>query len=193
MNNGENLFTPEYKVKRFLDALGYFLLIGNAGDVVTDYKSAMNNKREIPMSSCPTDVENLFYGLSSPPGLKQSRTENEVFESISETKAAPRTSKHRETRFDRWMAKEKENRFRRLTRCVVGTDNRFSYDGREFWIDVTEVHEYAPSEHGAYGMDYIICGEDASGELHFFDQNFFEIFREFIQEISKNVPLICET
>lgn len=72
---------------------------------MTDYKSAMNSKREIPVSSCPSDVENLLYGLSSPPGSMQSQKENDTFDqmqSLPPPAPRPSDSRHRETRFDRW-------------------------------------------------------------------------------------------
>lgn len=65
----------------------------------------------------------------------------------------------------------------------MDTDNSFVFNDKRYWIDVTEVSQYASTDHGAYGMDYIICGTDAAGGVHFFDQNFLEIPQSFVKEI----------
>ena len=60
-DNGEDLFSPELRVKRLLDSIGYFLLYGNTEGVVSEYKEAVNRAREIPVSSCPSAVSNMMY------------------------------------------------------------------------------------------------------------------------------------
>lgn len=62
------MFSPEQKVKLFLDRLGYFLLLGETDGIVTDYKQAMTDKREIPESNCPSFIDNLFYGTGGSTG-----------------------------------------------------------------------------------------------------------------------------
>lgn len=63
--NHADVFCGENKVKRFLNGLSYFLLLGDTEGVVTDYKESMNGKREIPISSCPSHIEDMVYGTGS--------------------------------------------------------------------------------------------------------------------------------
>ena len=50
-DDGEDLFAPELRVKRFLDSIGYYLLYGQMDGIVTTYKDAVNQAREIPASA----------------------------------------------------------------------------------------------------------------------------------------------
>ena len=61
MNDTGDVYTPEMKVKHFLDSLGYYMLLGSTGGIETPYKSVMHAKREIPVSSCPGEIDNIFY------------------------------------------------------------------------------------------------------------------------------------
>lgn len=170
------MFAPALKVKRFLDCLAYFLLIGNTDGVVTNYKNSMNAKREIPMSSCPQQIENAMYGLASPPLPGFSDEEERVFRNCSEdTGSSAKKRRKKETKFDRWAEKDAVLHFKRLERSVVDTENEFTFDGNRYRIDILMVRPYAANETGAYGMDYVICGVDHSDGVHFFDQNFREI------------------
>lgn len=176
------MFAPALKVKRFLDCLAYFLLIGNTDGVVTNYKNSMNAKREIPMSSYPQQIENAMYGLDSPPLPGFSDEEERVFRNRSEgAGSSAKKRRKKETKFDRWAEKDAVLHFKRLERSVVDTDNEFTFDGNRYRIDVLMVRPYAANEAGTYGMDYIICGIDHSGCIHFFDQNFREIILGILQ------------
>lgn len=61
LNDSGDVFSPESKVKTFLDSIAYYLLLGNMDGIETMYRSVMNAKREIPVSSCPSSVDNIFY------------------------------------------------------------------------------------------------------------------------------------
>ena len=63
--NHVDTFCGENKVKRFFSGLTYFLLLGSTEGMVTNYKEMMNGKREIPISSCPSQIEDLVYGTGS--------------------------------------------------------------------------------------------------------------------------------
>lgn len=56
------MYTPELKIKRFLDSLAYILLLGNTDGIETNYRRVMHAKREIPATSCPSEIDNLLYG-----------------------------------------------------------------------------------------------------------------------------------
>lgn len=60
-DNAEDVFSPEMRVKRFLDSIGYYLLYGRMDGIVSLYKEAANQAREIPASSCPSYVGNIMY------------------------------------------------------------------------------------------------------------------------------------
>ena len=48
LNDYGDLYTPESKVKRLLDSLAYYLLLGYTDGIETDYRRVMHSKREIP-------------------------------------------------------------------------------------------------------------------------------------------------
>lgn len=77
------MFSPEIRVKRFLDSIGYYLLYGKTDGIVTTYKEAVNQAREIPVSSCPSAVENAFYSSGGSSG-DQAAEEQQSFRSMTE-------------------------------------------------------------------------------------------------------------
>lgn len=48
-------------MKRFLDGLGYYLLYGDVEGIITEYQQVVGQAREIPVSSCPSNVANMLY------------------------------------------------------------------------------------------------------------------------------------
>ena len=72
--NHEEPFCAENRVKRFLDGLGYLMMIGDTNGIVTKYMEQANANREIPISNCPSFVEELLYG-----GGSSNPTEEEIF------------------------------------------------------------------------------------------------------------------
>ena len=45
----------------FLDSVAYYMMSGNMDGIETNYKSIMHAKREIPASSCTSEIENLLF------------------------------------------------------------------------------------------------------------------------------------
>lgn len=62
LSGGDNMDGGEVRVKRMLDACGYFLLRNIDTDgVITEYKDKANTVREIPISSSPEIVSDALY------------------------------------------------------------------------------------------------------------------------------------
>lgn len=162
-------------MKRFLDSLAYFLMSGNMSGIETDYKRAMHAKREIPASSCPSEIENLFYASGEATGITRME-EADAFAAIlsrvdrrAEPYAQPKTRKtFPETRFH----KHERKGIRGGEWCVVDTEGCFQYQGKQYHIPDQAV-QYQPIETiygNLYDMDRIL----ASGGK-FYDMNFDEV------------------
>lgn len=175
MNDSGDLFSPELKVKRFLDALAYFYLIGNTQGIETDYKRVMHAKREIPMSSCPTFVENMLYASGSAKGTHD-QEERAVFQIMTERL----DSQAEKYEASKPRKKHQESKFQKRIRlginggewCRVDTDNRFEYNGRKYEIDAG-MTQYQPveTEYGMlYDMDRILATNPE--KLEFYDMNY---------------------
>lgn len=61
-DNHDEPYCAENRVKRFLDGLAYFMMIGDTKGIVTEYMAKANANREIPISSLPAFMEDLLYG-----------------------------------------------------------------------------------------------------------------------------------
>lgn len=182
--NGANPYSPENKVKSFLSSLGYFLMMGSTDGIVTDYKQMMNGKREIPVSSCPSFIEDAVYsGVHGSCGNSETlrRAENECFRGMMEKaddKAAKRYKRlpsrkvRRKTRFDRSERLRREMGIQELVPAVVDTENTFLHNGTMYRIDGEKWEKYDPKETKSgmlYDMDKIYCAVDKNGVTMFFD------------------------
>lgn len=185
MSNSTNtgLFSRESRIKSFLSSLGYFLIMG-ADDIVTDYKQLMNGKREIPVSSCPSFIEDRVYGNVHVNNSELAqKTEKETFEQIMENadykadkRYKPPNAKPRKKRTPSQFEKErkicKECNISELSSAVVDTENEFTVQGRKYRIDTEACPQYLPKETKIgilYDMDRIYWAVDKQGNLFFFD------------------------
>lgn len=169
-------YSPENKVKSFLSSLSYFLIMGSTDDIVTDYKQVMNGKREIPVSSCPSFVEeNMYSGCHANNNELAKKAETECFAGIVEradTKAKQRYGPSKKKAKDRVITKSEKLRAIRsegvmLIPCVVDTENIFEYDGRSFRILSNRCPQYDPKKTKSgslYDMDtiYVAVGKDGT-------------------------------
>lgn len=189
MSGGDSPWSPENKVKNFLSSLGFFLMIDNSEGVITRYKNAMNSKREIPVSSCPTYVGDYVYGLhhSCSPDSKFAKGEDESFNVMMEEidgkvaktfgkvirKKKPSPNYNKETRYDR-VCQARASGLVKFDRCVVNTDGEFEHQGTHWIINMESCPAYAG--HGPdgdeYAMTYVIVGQDKDGARHFYDEQF---------------------
>lgn len=185
--NHADTFCGENKVKRFFSGLTYFLLLGDTEGMVTSYKDIMNGKREIPISSCPPQIEDLVYGtgcMLHP----QNEEEDGAFAKDADEPPVPQ-KKGRKPVFS-----EREKKIRQMYKdcpgasisyCLVDTDNRFVYGGERYEIDAA-VEEYAP-KHTAlgtlYDMDQILCLKMKDSSIRFYTTKYDPISESLVRKI----------
>ena len=184
-NDPKDMYCPENKVKRFLDGLAYFLLLGETKgivDIVTDYKDIMTGKYEIPMSSCPSRIENEIYGsrIQGQGNDATDEMEKMVLASILKEKEerADAVYKHKDRKKER--TEERFDRIRKVRevypeitfrRYIVDTENTFrDSDGKEHRIDIQKSREYTPvdTKYGPFWPEtYIVEGETRDGKKYY--------------------------
>ena len=175
MNDAGDLFSPDTKVKMFLDSLAYYLMLGNTNGIETDYKRIMHAKREIPASSCPSYIENMMYstiGTTAPTDREESASFKIMVENLDKRAEKYEAQKARRKREQSRFSKYLELGIHGGEWCAVDTDGRFRYDGREYIID-DQAAQYSavPTEYGDYyAMDKILA---ANGK--FYDMNYDEV------------------
>ena len=194
--NTSNPYSPENKVKLFLSSLGYFLIMGSTGDIVTDYKQIMNGKREIPVSSCPSFVEDTVYSGIHVNGNEMLRkAEDKCFHDMMEhadSKAEkrygvkpPRCKNAHKTKYDRGVSIRRDNGVKELIPVVVDTENIFSFSGTKYRINPERYDKYSPKKTKAgflYDMDTVYCAVTASGDIQFYDAELERIPDDAIEE-----------
>lgn len=172
------MFSPESKVKRFLDSLAYCWMIGNTQGIETDYKRVMHQKREIPASSCPSFIDNMLYASG---GATEAidREECESFLSALQEldEQAKKYASPRENRVKRESLYHKHNRLgiRGGEWCRVDTDGVFECRGRRYRIPPDQ-YQYQPvnTEYGElYDMDRILVVDDP--HHRFYDMEYNEV------------------
>ena len=165
------------KVKRFLDSLAYCLLFGNTKGIETEYKKVMHAKREIPVSNCPSFVENMLYASGSATA-QIDRDEHDAFRVMTDE------LDWKAERYEMQKPKREriESRFHKHNRlgihggewCRVDTDGVFEYNGFKFMIDPFAV-QFQPVETAfgeLYDMDKIlVVGEPPA----FYDMDYNEV------------------
>ena len=172
------MFSPELKVKRFLDSLAYCWLIGNMRGIETDYKKVMHAKREIPESSCPSFVDNLLYASG---GTTEAIDRDECAGFAVMVDELDERARRYETQ--RVKRERKESRFHKLNRlgihggewCRVDTDGVFQYNGEHYRIS-PDAEQYQPIETEIgqlYDMDRILVTNDLPPR--FFDMVYDEV------------------
>lgn len=173
LNDGGDLFPPEKKVKLFLDGIAYFLLLGQTDGIVTGYKDLMNGKREIPVSSCPSYVENMLYA-SGASADEVSDEENRTFkmmcDELDERAAKVQPQKKKKTvhprQYQKYQMIRADNRGAAITFAIVDTDGYFVINDKRYRV-TSDAYAPKQTKYGElYDMDRIIsCGE------RFYDMN----------------------
>jgi len=149
------------------------MLIGNTQGIETDYKKVMHTKREIPVSNCPSYVENVFYASG---GTTDSVDQEERASFRILTDALDAKAEKYETQ--KSQRKKQESRFHKRNRlgirggewCRVNTDGLFEYNGCVYEID-RDATQYQPVETEVgllYDMDRILATETEE----FYDMNY---------------------
>lgn len=146
---------------------------------MTDYKDIMNGKREIPISSCPSCIEDQVYGTggtSAETEIEESASFKVMLDNLDAKaeKYKPKNVKpkqRQETMFDRMSEIRKEHPLAKIYFCSVDTYNYFSLFGSLYHLD--DIPQYRPKQtkHGLlYDMDKIICAVDGE-HIFLYDQN----------------------
>lgn len=183
--NPKDMYCPENKVKRFLDGLAYFLLLGETRgivDIVTDYKDIMTGKYEIPMSSCPSRITNEIYS-SRIQGQGNDTSEETILESIlkqKEERADTLYQKKEKKAGKKERVEERYDRIRKIReeypeitfrRYIVDTENTFrDSDGKKHRIDIQKSREYTPvdTKYGPFWPEtYIVEGITRDGKKYY--------------------------
>ena len=151
-------------MKRFLDTLAYFFLIGNTSGIETDYKHVMHAKREIPASNCPSFVDNLMYAsgtqndIINKEELSAFKVMTDRLDAQAEKYEAQKPKRKRQrSLFDKY----RQSSIRGGEWCRVDTDGVFEYQGKRYQIDSGET-QYQPIETDIgmlYDMDRILATE----------------------------------
>ena len=176
LNDTGDMYSPEIKVKRFLDSLAYYYMIGDMHDIETDYKKVMHAKREIPASNCPSFVDNILYGSG---GTTDQINQEECASFRVMTDRLDAKAEKYETQ--KTQRKRQESKFQKHERlgihggewCRVDTDGRFEHNGRAYEIDPGEA-QYQPVETEVgllYDMDRILV----TGNEEFYDMNYDKV------------------
>lgn len=152
---------------------------------MSNYKEIMNGKREIPISSCPAQIEDLLYGTGSVLH-SQGDDSSAVFEITAEDLPKKKVKKAVKSKREEMLgALRKECGYDAvLTYCTVDTDNCFVYEGTAYRIDPS-VEAYAP-KHTAlgvlYDMDKIICVASKTAGLVFYTMKYEPIAPGLVYE-----------
>lgn len=186
--------STERKVKAFLDSLAYLLLRDNPEDTLSLYKEYSRGSREIPVSSCPAVVGNLYYG-DNVVACEENPMRNLGFQHMLEdldeqagkhgaTLVVPKPKKQcestRSTRLETIRAQYPGCSF---SFHRVDTENHFDHNGT--WYHIADhVEAYRPKETREgllYDMDQVVVVEAGDHQLHFYDQQFHPIDRDDIE------------
>ena len=174
-------------MKRLLDSLAYYLLLGNTDGIETEYRRLMHAKREIPVSSCPSVIENMLYSNGGGTELLE-QNENEQF-SVMLDKLDSKAERYETQRKRKQKFKYESGQHKRARLgihggewCRVDTEGKFWFGNEQYVINDQEA-QYAPvhTEYGDYyAMDRIL----ASGG-NFYDMNYDEVQ---VQKVGGIVP-----
>ena len=195
--SASNPYAPENKVKSFLSSLSYFLIMGNADDIVTDYKQIMNGKREIPVSSCPSFVEDSIYsGVHVNTNELLKKAEQECFDGMmdrADKKAERRYGKPKKQVKERGVSRSERlrsilSRGEKIFGSIVDTENEFEFRDTRYRISKSMCPQYGAKKTRSgnlYDMDRIYVSTDADGSiLGFYDGNLEPIEKSAVTKIS---------
>ena len=151
--------------------------------MVTNYKEIMNGKREIPISSCPSQIEDQVYGTG--PVLRGQSEDDETMFLLSEQVPQSAEKKRKHAMRDERDIKIKQIREdcgydAAFSYCVVDTEYRFKYGGCVYRIDES-VEAYAPKRTALgtlWDMDKVVCVKSKDGQIRFYTAKYDPIPEE---------------
>lgn len=137
--------------------------------IETKYKQVVTARREIPVSSCPKNIDNLMYASGSAPEAT-AREEQDAFDLLLESMGP--VSKPKEVKQKSKFSKKMKLGIHGGTWCRVDTDGKFWFGENHYLIDDQEV-QYAPV-HTDYG-DYYAMDKILAANGKFYDMNYDEV------------------
>ena len=180
-------------MKAFLEGLVYFLILGDTEGIETDYKKVVRGSRELPMSSCPSYIEDSVYGA----GITTTRAEDDNrFEATVESvdakldklssyykkPPAKKPKAHKgQTRCQRFLSAMGRLNVDRsaFTHVVVDTDGVFTYGGDTYVVRAQQYQAIATEDgEDCFVMDRIVCVDG----VHFYDMSMNEV-SEFVEKL----------
>lgn len=162
--------------------------------IETDYKKVVRGSRELPMSSCPSYIEDAMYGSGST--IKRQEDE-ESFSHVLDTVDAKtqklsayykkpstrrRKSEDEETRYDRFSRVSEALGIKAgcFSHAVVDVSGEFEFSGSRYVITAPQYEgELLPDGDIFFAMDRVICVDG----LHFYDMAMRDV-SDFVKKIS---------
>lgn len=174
--NHEAIYSPEKRVKAFLDRCAFLMSLDNHAGLESAYKAMSHKVREIPASECPSAISDILYSDRMPAG---DFDEDERFKALCERldEVDPRTKKKKpkakiKTRYDRIEEIGRLNPNASRTWVVVDSNNCFVYKEKEYHIP-SDIRGYVNSEK-LDSMDRVLVVDNGSYIL-FYDQSIMPI------------------
>ena len=180
-------------MKIFLNGLGYFLILGDTEGIETDYKKVVRGSREIPMSSCPSSIEDAVYcsgstikksedaigfqGVLDAVDAKAEKVSGYYKKPLRQTQKQKRVR----TRSEKFLEAMKTTGAHRndFTHASVDTDGAFTFHGRDYLVSAPQYRPQRTTDgEDFYEMDRIVCVDG----IHFYDMSMNEI-SEFVEKL----------
>lgn len=171
--NHEAIYSPEKRVKAFLDRCACLMALDNPSGLESAYKAMSHKVREIPATECPSAISDIFYSDRMP---ANDFDEDERFKALCERldEKDPRLKKKKipkpriETKYDRIEKLRKQMPDASRTWASVDAENCFTYKGKKYRLS-DRAKGYERSDR-LDSMDRVLVVDDA-GHLTFYDQN----------------------
>ena len=158
-----------------LDTLAYCLMRDDLDGIETEYMRAMSARRELPVSSCPKSVENVFYASGANTNsiaIEENESFKTLLDDLDEKARLYINKTERKPKRKSLFSKRIRLGLHGGEWCRVDTDGVFEYNGELYKIDENEI-QYQPIEtdYGdLYDMDRILA---SNGK--FYDMNYDEV------------------
>ena len=162
-------------MKTFLDSLAYYWMLGNMDGIETNYRGVMHAKREIPVTSCPTSVDNLFYasgGLKDIHAAEEDAAFRVMLDMLDERAAQYEQKKTAHKRRKSLFSKKRKLGIHGGEWYRVDTEGKFWIGKNQYLIDDQEIqYQPVPTVYGDYyAMDKILYVDGK-----FYDMNYDEV------------------
>ena len=192
-NNHDEPYCAENRVKRFLDGIAYFMMIGDTKGIVTEYREKANANREIPVSNCPSFIEDRIYGGDGAQPTEDDRLYMKQMREELDERAAKigiggtrKDRKKQPTKYGRLQKIKEQLRPKDFIFPIVDTDGNFTVNGAAYHV-ADDCEAYQPKQVKddlLYDMDRVTVAVLPDNSLRFFDMN-YEPIDGFVKNGSK--------